>query len=364
MFCLLSPEEIRYFACENSVIAVHLSRTRCAMSAAEQNSDFDLSVIITCRNSLSMLPQCVGALHPLMLMGELRLEILVVDMGSDDGTTDYLEAEKNRWHISDYVSYAFENRFEAMNRGLKLAKGRACLFITPETELMIENTYACCENILKGKAASVFSTAVQVDSRTGIHRPQTPDAEHLFLRNLCNLAAFFCDSSLLRRLGGFDWSRYPSLADFDLMHRILETALPYRVVPLSSCRQYSQVRPDDDEQIHVDFLRFIALHREEILMRCREHPSYAVRTVHEILRHAVRCDWPVESDTLLGIDALLRELGKVLRPIVRKKITKRLYRRALAQAVFIPFKGLRRARITLKLCRSHLHVARLLNNGA
>ena len=32
----------------------------------------------------------------------------------------------------------------------------------------------------------------------------------------------------------------------------------------------------------------------------------------------------------------------------------------VAQAVLIPFKGLRRARITRKLIRSHFHVARLL----
>ena len=333
------------------------------MSAAERNSDFDLSLIIICRDSMAVLPHCVGAVQPLMMQGELRVECLVVDMDSSDGSQEYLAAERDRWHISGFVSEPLENRFAAMNRGLELAQGRVCLFISPETELMVENTAACCEPILRGEAECVFSTAVQVNPETGRHRPQTPNPEHLFLRTPCNHAAFFCATSLLRRLGGFDWQRYSALADVDVMHRVLAADASYRVASLSTCRQYVRPEREENEALHVDFLRFIAAHREEILLQCRAHPSYAVRTVHEILRHAVRCDWPVTDDTLQALDALLSDLSRVIRPIIRRKIARRLRRRALIQALLIPFKGLRRARITRKLCRSHFHVARLLEKS-
>ncbi len=334
------------------------------MSAdAAPNSVFDLSVIITCRNNMESLPRCIGAIQPLILQGELRVQCLVIDSDSTDGTQEYLEEERNRWHITDYVSASFENRFAAANYGLNMAQGSVCLFITPETELMVENTTACCAPIIRGETASVFSTAVQVNPANGHHRPQTPDTEHLFLRTPCNSAAFFCASHLLRQLGGFDWQRYPALADIDLMHRVLASGCSSRVASLSTCRQYLQTK-EENEILHVDFLRFIAAHREEILQQCRAHPSYAVRTVHEILRHAVRCDWPVAGDTLQALDALLLELSRVLRPLIRRKIARRLRRRALIQALLIPFKGIRRAGITRKLCRSHFHVARLLSNSS
>ncbi|MBQ3143846.1 MAG: glycosyltransferase [Akkermansia sp.] len=330
------------------------------MSAADRNADFDLSLIIICRDSMAVLPNCVGAVQPLMMQGELRVECLVVDMDSADGSQDYLAAERDRWHISGFVSETLTNRFEAMNRGLQLAQGRVCLFITPETELMVENTAACCAPILRGEVECVFSTAVQVNPDNGRHRPQTPNPEHLFLRPPCNHAAFFCATSLLRRLGGFDRQRYPALADVDMMHRVLAADAAYRVASLSTCRQYLRPEREEYEELHVDFLRFIASHSEEILMQCKAHPSYAVRTVHEILRHAVRCDWPVANDTLRALDTLLCGLSRVIRPIIRRKIVRRLRRRAVIQALLIPFKGLRRARITRKLCRSHFHVARLL----
>ena len=330
------------------------------MSAADRNADFDLSLIIICRDSMAVLPHCVGAVQPLMMQGELRVECLVVDMDSADGSQDYLAAERDRWHISGFVSETLTNRFEAMNRGLQLAQGRVCLFITPETELMVENTAACCAPILRGEAECVFSTAVLVNPDNGRHRPQTPNPEHLFLRTPCNHAAFFCSTSLLRHLGGFDAQRYPALADVDVMHRVLAADAAYRVASLSTCRQYLRPEREEHEALHVDFLRFIASHSEEILMQSKAHPSYAVRTVHEILRHAVRCDWPVANDTLRALDALLCGLSRVIRPIIRRKIVRRLRRRAVIQALLIPFKGLRRARITRKLLRSHFHVAHLL----
>lgn len=334
--------------------------TFCAMSVDDYNSDFDLSVIIICRDNAEALLHCIGVIQPLIQQGELRVECLVVDMNSSDGTQNCLVAERDRWHINDFVSEAFENRFDAMNRGWQMARGRVCLFITPETELMVENTPACCAAILDGEAECLFSTAVQVHPGNGSHRPQTPNTDHLFLRTPGNLAAFFCSAALLHRLGGFDSHRFPTLADIDLMHRALAEETPYRVVPLSTCRQYLLSDQGDNEQLHAEFLRFIAEHRTEILLQCKAHPSYAVRTIHEILRHAVRCNWPVAENTLQKLDNLLRDISRGLRPIIRRKIIRRLRQRALIQLLLVPFKGIRRARITRKLCRSHFHVARIL----
>lgn len=323
-------------------------------------TSFDLSLIIITRNSLEVLPRCIGALQPLVLQGELRIQSVVIDMDSTDGTKEYLSEEREKWHISDFVSAPFETRFDAMNHGLSMVQGRVCLFITPETELMVENTAACCAPILRGEVECVFSSAVQVNPDNGNHRPKTPNTDHLFLRPLCSVEAFFCSARLLKHLGGFNRHLYPELAEVDLMHRALETGVPYRVTSLSSCRQYECATREENEALHADFLRFIAAHKEEILMQCKAHPSYAVRTVHEILRHAVRCAWPVADETFRVLDDLLCGLSRVIRPIIRRKIVRRLRRRALIQALLIPFKGLRRACITRKLVRSHFHVARLL----
>lgn len=331
------------------------------MTVAAQNSEMDLSVIIVCRDAMRYLPHCIEAVQPLMLQGELRTECLVVDMGSEDETPEYLAAEQNSWHISGYVSEPYENRYDAMNKGLGMAKGKVCLFLTPESEVMVENTAACCAPILNGEVDCVFSSAIQVNPSNGQARPLTPHTDHLFLRTPCHLQSFFCSASLLRRLGGFRRQQYPVLADCDFMHRALEAECRYRVAPLSTCRHY--YRPaGESEDFHVDFLRFIASHAEEILVQCRQHPSYAIRAVHEILRHAVRCDWPVKGDVLKALDDLLARLRSVIKPTVREKICRRLRRRAVLQGLLLPFKGWRRVRVTLKLCRSHLHVARILSS--
>lgn len=333
------------------------------MSKVDLTSSFDLSVIIACHNSFDTLPRCIGAVQQLMLQGELRVQCLVVDWGADDRTREYLSAERDRGQISDYVSEPLSNEFEAMNRGLVMARGRVCVFLRPEDEMMVENIAACCAPVLSGDVGAVFSSGVVVDPATGVTAPRNPNTDHLFLRIPCQLSSFFVATELLRQLGGFDYRTYPALADVDLMHRVPIAGMPYRVVLLSTGRHY--LRPDEDkcEALHIDFLRFIAAHRAEIMQQCREHPAYAIRTVHELQRHTVRCTWPLEQPLLSGLDALLRELRDNIKPTIRRKICRRLRRRACAQAALILFKGWERARITLKLCRGSLYIARLLSGN-
>ena len=332
------------------------------MSAGECQSEVDLTVITVCHNSMATLPHCVGAVQQLMLQGELRVQYLVVDIDSDDGTQAYLAAERDRWHISDYTSESFSNEFAAMNRGLELACGKVCVFIRPEDEMMVENTAACCAPILRGEVGAVFSSTLMVDPISGQAEPRNPNTDHLFLRTPCRLPSFFCSTELMRRLGGFDGAVYPALADCDLMHRVLGSGEEHRVVLLSTCRHYLQPDEDKPEALHLDFLRFIVAHRTEILQQCCEHPAYAIRTIHEIQRHTVRCTWPLEQSILDGLEKLLYELRVNVKPVVLRKICRRLRRRALVQGALILFRGMERARVTLKLCRGNFYVARLLSD--
>lgn len=331
------------------------------MQSVHHTTSFDLTVITVCHDAVEQLPRCVGAVLQLMLQGELRVQYLVVDMDSRDGSQEYLAAERDRWHISDYISEPFENRFAAMNRGLEMARGRICLFVSPEDELMVENTAACCAPILSGEADSVFSSTLMVDSSDGSTASRNPNTDHLFLRTPCQLPSFFCATELLRRLGGFDCRSYAALADCDLMHRVLQYGRQSRVILLSTCRHYLSPGEDKVEALHVDFLRFIVAHREDIMQQCREHPAYAIRTVHELQRHTVRCSWPLEPQLLAGLDSVFHELRDNIKPAICRKICRRLRRRAVIQGALILFRGWERARITSKICRGNLYVARLLS---
>ena len=84
----------------------------------------DVTVIIPTYNRLGYLPACVGSV--LGQRGSLRVEVVVVDDGSTDGTADWV-----RGHESDIVYVHQQNAGQgaARNRGVELARGEFVVFL-------------------------------------------------------------------------------------------------------------------------------------------------------------------------------------------------------------------------------------------
>ncbi len=89
----------------------------------------DVSVVIAAQNSWHFLRPCLASIHP----GELCVEIIVVDNGSTDGTTEHL-----RRHFPGVrLLRSAENRGHcyAINRGMETATGEYIMVLDADTEL-------------------------------------------------------------------------------------------------------------------------------------------------------------------------------------------------------------------------------------
>jgi GT2 family glycosyltransferase len=92
----------------------------------------DLSIIIVSWNVRSLLQTCLKSVEA--EQGALRLEIIVVDSGSDDGSPEMVREQFPQVHLivrEDNVGFPLGN-----NIGLAEANGRYLLLLNPDTEVV------------------------------------------------------------------------------------------------------------------------------------------------------------------------------------------------------------------------------------
>lgn len=97
----------------------------------------DLSIIIVNFNTKEFLKRCLESLRQ-SLLGNSKVEIIVVDNASTDGSVQYF----NVWKQNDIKVIRNKENLgfaKANNRGIKKASGRYILFLNPDT-IVPENT--------------------------------------------------------------------------------------------------------------------------------------------------------------------------------------------------------------------------------
>jgi glycosyltransferase involved in cell wall biosynthesis len=83
-----------------------------------------LSIITVTFNAVEELPQTLISLEPIT---HQDIEIVVVDGGSKDGTVEWIQAHPEKVHA--WISEKDKGIYDAMNKGLKLAKGEFVWFL-------------------------------------------------------------------------------------------------------------------------------------------------------------------------------------------------------------------------------------------
>lgn len=167
------------------------------MQPTKQNPS--LSVITVCLNAA---PHILDTFCSLRKQSHQSYEYIVVDGGSKDETLDLIE--KNQDLVDIVISEPDDGIADAMNKGLKKAKGKYVLFLNADDFLFddksLENVDAA---IRTGKDLYAFGISVW-DGQ--VSRPVFPGRMGFYTNfklPFCHQAVV-CRRDLLENLGGFD----------------------------------------------------------------------------------------------------------------------------------------------------------------
>jgi len=182
-----------------------------------------ISVIVVCKNPGAHL---VDALDSVWAQQEVAFELVVVDGASSDGTADWLAARRDR--IATLISEPDGGRYEAMNKGLAVARGEWVLFLGADDRLVGQGVLCEASKWLARTSSGVAVGEVAYDDGRiyKLARRVNPLA-----RNFVHHQAAFYRRALFAEHDGFD----PSLtiaADYDFNVRLWKAHVRFKPFPL------------------------------------------------------------------------------------------------------------------------------------
>jgi glycosyltransferase involved in cell wall biosynthesis len=182
----------------------------------------EISVVIPTRDRLRLLKRALaGALR----QHDVQLEVIVVDDGSVDGTTEAIES------LTDHRIRVVRNETPrgvacARNRGMSEARGFWVSFLDDDDLWSPSKLRTQLDAAVRADASFVFGAGLMVDERLCVLRAFAPPDPEGLARTLGSLNAIPVGCSnviarldLVRTLGGFDESLC-QLADWDLWYRL------------------------------------------------------------------------------------------------------------------------------------------------
>lgn len=247
---------------------------------------FDLTVITVCRNVLGELKRTVASvLKQKEAFKGLSIEHVVVDGASTDGTPEWLAEMKAQGRIEAYVSEPDGGIYDAMNKGINMARG-AVLFFLNAGDLFADGAdiEACIRPILDGRTSTVAAAAIRGGGDVHI-----PCIEKLFINTFCNHQGYFASSDLYRRLGGYDTESFRCCADADFMNKAAlaagEMHLRKEIVAQMAPGGVSEgcsVRYLDE------YMELMCRYKAAILQRAAQEPNYRELIVSHIFSTCIR----------------------------------------------------------------------------
>lgn len=189
-------------------------------------NNYDLSVVTVCYNVLPDVQRTVESVLAHKGKGTLRIEHVVVDGASSDGTPGCLAQLRAEGKIEVYISERDKGIYDAMNKGIGLSHGKAIIMLNAgdtfleETEL---TDYVL--PIVRGETECVYG-AWRVEGNDGL---KYPCPQGTFIITPCCHQSFFLSQAAYRRVGMYD-SAMRCLADGHLMWRAYAAGIRAKVV--------------------------------------------------------------------------------------------------------------------------------------
>jgi glycosyltransferase involved in cell wall biosynthesis len=178
-----------------------------------------ISVITVVKND----PRVAGAVGSVLGQKGVRVESIVADGASTDGTLAALQPFRRRIHL---LRGADKGIYDAMNKGLARARGDVVGFLNADDlyqddQVLADVARAFSEREVQVVFGDLVFVAAADPSRVERYWRSRPYRAHDFERGWMPAhPTFFARRSAFKRLGGFQ-PRYGLAADYELMLRFL-----------------------------------------------------------------------------------------------------------------------------------------------
>jgi len=175
-----------------------------------------LSVITICLNDIHGLKKTVTS-----VIGQSfkDFEYIVIDGGSKDGSVDFLEKQGSK--VARFVSEKDSGIYNAMNKGIALAKGEYCLFLNSGDFLV--NDDVLMSVFLQNKSEDILYGNMIIESENGSRRhgkmPKELSFVHMIGDTLWHPVSFI-RKSLFDKYGMYDES-LKMVSDYDFFLKVI-----------------------------------------------------------------------------------------------------------------------------------------------
>ena len=179
--------------------------------------EFQLTVITVCWNALADLKPTVESVLRQKAKGNISIEHVVVDGSSTDGTPEWLAGQLAAGNIERYVSEPDCGIYDAMNKGINMARGEVLAFLNAGDTYTEEDLAPCVLPICKGVTYGVAAYANWINCATPFFKPSY---DQLFFACPCCHQSYFASARAYREVGGYDAPAFRCSADTDMMYRM------------------------------------------------------------------------------------------------------------------------------------------------
>lgn len=161
--------------------------------------------------------QCLNSVHNQTYK---NIEHIIIDGGSSDGTIDLIK----KYSVDGWVRYISEKDngiYNAMNKGLSLAKGKYITFLNSDDFYHNLDSVKMSVNLLEENNADFsYADYLKKDSKGGGDIYSSSILENFIYRMPFNHQTMFTKTSILKKEGGFN-EKYKIASDYDLIIRLI-----------------------------------------------------------------------------------------------------------------------------------------------
>lgn len=283
---------------------------------SEEPPVYDLTVITVCRNVLPELKRTVASvIGQKAVFPGVRIEHIIIDGASTDGTPEWLEGMKRDGKIEAYLSEPDCGIYDAMNKGINLARGAVSLFLNADDTFTHVDLSDCVLPIVRGETVAAAAVTRQYsDTYAWLF---SPDTESLYLKCPFCHQAFFVATRTLREMGGFDSRSLRCACDTELMYRLIgRYGMPKLSESIVTNMPMGGFSAGAGDKFLDEHIALLYRYREQVMQRCREKEDYRGLILSVLLCYSLKLSlWQRRYRPIPERVSELAELCELMQPL-------------------------------------------------